>query len=99
LDYQADLIQAGLYIYSPIGSIHQLAERHSLNKDYKHWSDFNKIFIMQSAGMIIAKMNGWEESEGVYHEIILCERLNKKIYTFDRSIMSVAPYGEAEDVA
>ena len=91
-EYMAHLLREGLFIYSPIVSLHDLATAHDFPTEFESWADFNKIFLLPSAGMIIAATEGWQKSLGVQHEIRQCRELGKKMFLFNLSSKLVMPH-------
>jgi len=68
----ADLMRKkGLVVYSPIGSMHPVALRHTLSTDWEYWKHFDSVFIFRADKLIVAMMDGWMESVGVQAEVNL----------------------------
>jgi hypothetical protein len=67
----ANMIYDGLYVYSPISSMHPVAQDvdYPLPKDYEYWKTFSKLLLDKSDSMVVYKMDGWKESIGVQDEI------------------------------
>ena len=72
--------QSGILVFSPIAHTHVIAEAGGLPGDFRQWAEFDKTMISASSGMIVVKMDGWDESEGILAEIEICRSLNKPIY-------------------
>lgn len=79
----ADLFKAGHIVYSPIAHTHVIATIGGLELGFEQWARFDEAMIAASAGMIVAMMDGWGESDGIKAEIAICERLGKPIRYLD----------------
>ncbi len=66
--YLSYLLKHGLYVYSPIWAAHEAAVRLALPKDHVWWTGFNTAFMDPAVGLLIAPIDGWEESEGIAAE-------------------------------
>lgn len=66
----ARLVETGLIVYSPIVYTHQVAIRSSIDpKDHVFWLTFDEPFMSACDTLLIAKMDGWEQSYGIKREI------------------------------
>lgn len=66
----AHLLAANIKIYSPIVHGHPLAMIGKLDpKDHKIWLPFNEKMLALSDVLIVAHLEGWQESIGTAHEI------------------------------
>lgn len=68
----AELIRAGLIVYSPITMTHPIDivladEAGTLGSDY--WCDFDESFMDACSEMAILTLDGWRESTGIQREI------------------------------
>lgn len=79
----ARLLRAGVHAYAPIVYCHELA---SLGACYINpldravWQPFCDMIAMRCDTLIVAHMEGWQESEGIAHEVELFGRLGKPIF-------------------
>lgn len=82
----ADLLSAGVTVYSPIVHSHPLST-HSNGKidplDQDFWRRCNETMLELCEVLIIAHMEGWRESVGIKHEIKTFEKAGKKIFDLD----------------
>ncbi|MFN9743864.1 MAG: DUF1937 family protein [Acidobacteriota bacterium] len=66
----AKLMEAGLIVYSPIAHSHPVATHGNLDAlDGAFWLRQNQPMMEKMDGLIVLKLPGWEESEGVQIEI------------------------------
>lgn len=82
----ARLIEKGLIVYSPITMTHPIdvvlaGENATLGSDY--WVSFDKLFMDACSEMMILKLPGWEQSEGIKREIDYFKKLGKRISYLD----------------
>lgn len=75
----ADLMNRGMVIYSPIAHSHPIAFGRMDHIDPDLWERLDKPFLDNCAGVIVAKMKGWDESNGVRHEIAECVKAGKPV--------------------
>lgn len=69
------LMSLGILVYSPIVSCHPLAVRFKLPTDWEFWAKTDREFIAASSKVIVAMMDGWQESRGVAAEIAIANEL------------------------
>ena len=75
----AKLIKEGHVVISPITHSHPMRKFWELKGDYKTWRKQNELFMDMSTRMIILKLDGWEESEGIREEKAYMEKQGKPI--------------------
>ena len=64
------------WTYSPIVHCHELAKTHQLPRDFVFWVEFNDAMLKPASELLVLTLNGWQESNGVTHEIDLAYELN-----------------------
>lgn len=75
----------GARVFCPIAHSHSLCAVYGTRggltgeTDAKFWKWFDEPFLMKSDGLIVACMPGWEESEGIGHEVKVMEKAGKPI--------------------
>ena len=80
----ARLIETGLHVYSPIAHTHPVAIHGKLDAmDQNLWKDFDAAMLNVCRVLIVAHMDGWEESSGIAHEIEFFEKRNRPIFDLD----------------
>lgn len=80
----AQLMLAGVKVYSPIAHTHPLAIYGNIDPlDHNIWLPFDEAMMKAAHVLIVAHMNGWQESRGIAHEIEYFERANKAIFDLD----------------
>lgn len=78
------LIKLGICVYSPIAETHPIAVEAGIDLfDESLWVEMDKPKLDASCGLIVAKMDGWEDSKGVAHEIAETRRANKPVFFLD----------------
>lgn len=81
----ASLLSHGIHVYSPIHATHEACIMYELPKDHIFWLNFNKAFIDPAVGVIVATIDGWQESAGVNQEIEYAAKTGKPVYLLDGS--------------
>ncbi len=80
----ARLLRLGVKVYSPIAHTHPIAEYGHLDPlDHSIWLPFDEAIMAKSDAMVVAKMDGWETSKGIKHEIGVFGLAEKPIYYLD----------------
>lgn len=65
----AHLICRGVMLYSPISHTHPIAMYGNLNPlDHKLWLDLDEVFAAHCKALVIAEMDGWQDSDGIKKE-------------------------------
>lgn len=75
MEYTADQLNQGIYVYSPIVHCHELATLHSLPTDADFWWGFNSTMIRSCKELIVLQLDDWLKSKGVKQEINYAEFL------------------------
>jgi len=65
----ANLMRRGHVIFSPISHSHIIARDHDLPTDWDFWERIDVEFVKRCDELWVLKLNGWEESRGVCHEV------------------------------
>lgn len=77
----AKLLRAGVKIYSPMCHGHPLAMYGGLDPlDLAIWLPLDDAMLAVCDVLIVAHMEGWQESQGIAHEIKFFEQARKPIY-------------------
>lgn len=81
-----------LILFSPIAHCHGMATHGDLPIiDAAFWKKYNAPFIEVCGGCIVAKMDGWQDSEGVRGEIADFKAAGKPIYACDTHTLELEP--------
>jgi hypothetical protein len=75
----AKLTSQGYVVISPIIYGHTLIQYHEMPGDWAFWKNFCQSFLVKCSEMMVYKMEGWEESEGLKAEIERADQLGLKI--------------------
>lgn len=80
----AHLLCAGLKVYSPICHTHPIAVFGALDLlDHSIWLPFDEAMMEAAGVLIVAHLDGWDESFGIAHEVKFFEAAGKPIYDLD----------------
>jgi hypothetical protein len=80
----ARLVSAGVIIYSPIAHTHPIAIHGNIDPlDLNIWLPVERPLMDAACGLIVLKMDGWEESVGLKYEIDLFQQAGKPIIYMD----------------
>jgi hypothetical protein len=87
----ARLLTAGLKLYSPIAHTHPLAIHGGLDPlDLEIWLPFDEAMMAKADVLIVAHMDGWQQSRGIQHEISVFRAAGKPIWDLDPESLSMA---------
>lgn len=80
----AELLAAGIRVYSPIAHTHPLAIHGNLDPlDHSIWLPFDEAMMDAADCLIVAHMDGWDTSFGIAHEVKFFEDAGKPIFDLD----------------
>lgn len=80
----AKLIKCGLPVYSPIVQMHPIAIYGDLPPtDHSLWLEYDSAMMNKSEALLVARMDGWDESFGIAEEIKFFKSAGKSIYHLD----------------
>ncbi len=86
----AKLLQLDYKIYSPIAHTHPIAIHGGLDPlDHNIWLPFDHAIMEHCDALIIAHMDGWQDSYGIAQEIKYFAAHNKDIYDLDPSTLEL----------
>jgi len=78
------LLKAGVHIFCPISHSHPICENSDIRVDeYDVWLPADQPFMEGAIGCIVLKMETWEMSQGVLHEIEYFTKAGKPILWMD----------------
>ncbi len=83
-------------VYSPIVHCHEIAQKHSLPKDFPFWRKINFGMLAKASKIFVLTLDGWEESVGVRAELDLAFSLSIPRFLIDEQTLNVYPYLESE---
>ncbi len=76
-----ELARHGVRGYSPIAHTHSLARYANIDPySYDIWLPFDEAIMAKSDAMTILKMEGWDKSFGINHEIDVFRAASKPIF-------------------
>jgi hypothetical protein len=89
----ARLLVAGHKVYSPIAHTHPLAVHGKLDPlDHAIWLPFDGAMMRACDAILVAHMDGWQQSKGVLHEIRVFAKANKPIFDLDPDTLAITPF-------
>lgn len=80
IECAADLIKQGYLVFSPIAHSHEIAQR--LGKDFEGFESWRELDLRMLAScniLVVAEIEGWEESCGVKIEMRKARKWNIKV--------------------
>lgn len=84
----AQLIKSGLHVYAPIVHCHPIAEHGGIDPlDQTFWTEFDAKMLALCDTLIVAHMDGWEQSSGIAHEIEFFVNAGKSVFDLDVSTL------------
>jgi hypothetical protein len=87
----AKLMQLGMKVYSPIAHGHPLSTYGKVDPfDHSIWLPFDAAIMDKADALLVAKMQGWDVSTGIKHEIDVFLRDGKPVWYLDTEAMTVA---------
>ena len=85
------LIKAGVPVYSPIAMTHPIAVHSDLDPlDHELWLEADRPMMRAAKGLIVCKLQGWDESYGVEDEIKYFRDAGKPIVYMEPGVV---PFG------
>lgn len=83
-ELSARLLVRGMRVFSPICHTHPIAIHGKLDP-YAHdvWLPFDEAMMQKSDTLVVALMDGWNQSRGVKHEMDFFREVRKPIYFLD----------------
>lgn len=65
------LMAKGEIVFSPIAYTHHIAVRCSLPRGWGYWERYDREMIVRAAKVVVVKIAGWQESQGIRGEIAI----------------------------
>ncbi len=85
----AALLRQGIQVYSPIAHTHGIAIHGDLNPlDHDLWLGFDEAMMKACDELIVARLEGWQESRGIAHEIMKFMGMGKSVLYVDFDVES-----------
>lgn len=72
--YTTQCLHQGLIAFSPIVYGHQFALLENMPTDHIWWLEFNEHMLAASTEIHLLKLDGWQMSRGVAHELNFADR-------------------------
>lgn len=88
------LIQAGVHVYSPIAHCHPIAVHGGIDPlDQSLWLDLDSAMLHACRTLIVAHIDGWEQSSGIAHEVEFFVRRGRPIFDLDPKTLRMVKRG------
>jgi len=86
----ARLIRSGVNVYSPIAHTHPIAVHGGIDPlDQQFWYEFDATILKRCDTLIVAQMEGWEQSTGIALEVDEFNKQGKPIFDLDPETLSM----------
>lgn len=86
----ADLLKAGVKVYSPIAHTHSIAAHGQIDPlDHSIWLPFDQAIMNKSDALVVATMASWGISVGIAHEIADFKARGMPVFYLDPDSMKV----------
>jgi len=79
----AECLRLGILVFSPIAHGHAIAQYGNFETDYETWKQHSEAMMRAADGLIVIRMEGWKESDGVTEEIKWFKESGKPILQRD----------------
>lgn len=94
LDFVHWALEHKIWCYSPIVHCHELAVIYKLPFDISHWREYNEAMLQGCKHLIVLKLEDWDKSKGVDHEIRFADSLGKPISYMSPASVNAYRIGE-----
>ena len=87
------LLLAGQTVFSPVVHGHPLVQL-GVSGDWRFWARHDEQYLRRCDHVMVLRVEGWKESEGVQAEIELATRLGiPVVYAQERDVCATSPKG------
>jgi len=76
LRHASELSMRGKPVFSPIVHTHLMVKVYGLPGDWQTWWPINKEYMLNCGLMLVLKLDGWEQSDGVVKEINFAQSID-----------------------
>jgi hypothetical protein len=80
IEATSDLIKQGYLVYAPIVHNHVITITPDIPKDFSFWKTFDVAMLKRCDAIAVLKLEGWEKSIGIQHELTVARYLHYPIY-------------------
>ena len=71
----AQLMRAGLYVFSPISHTHPIALAGDLPLGWEYWQNYDRAILQICRKLVVLQLEGWLQSKGILEEIKIAEEM------------------------
>lgn len=87
----SELAKRGITAFSPIVYSHLLSVQGGISPtSHSFWMSYDKPFMCSSGALLIAKMDGWDSSQGVQEEILIFRALEKPVFYLSPDTLEIS---------
>ena len=80
--FASALIRSGVKVFSPISHSVPICEAGDLRTDWGFWREYDLAMLRRCEWMIVLKLDGWRESEGLEAEVTFADLLGIPVSYF-----------------
>jgi len=77
------MLRDGIMVYSPISHTHQMAIDSELPSGWDFWGPVSRSFLEVCSKLVVLRLDGWLESQGVQAEIDMAMEMGMDIEFLD----------------
>lgn len=92
----AKCMKAGVRVFAPIHYTHDIAYEELPDETHTFWMDQDWPMIRASNGILVAQLDGWDESSGIKREIEFCVRNRLPIVYWPDPLNTPPPVGRLQ---
>lgn len=74
----------GLTVINPVIFTHDFSQHYDLPKDHKYWLTLNDMLLRNCTYLLVYKLKGWNDSEGVTYERNFFQLAHRPILALER---------------
>jgi len=79
----AYFVRCGWTVYSPIAHWHPITKAYGLPIDMEFWRKHDLVMLQFAWKMIVAMIQGWQDSDGIQEEIVFARKHRIPVEYFD----------------
>lgn len=88
---QGQLLLKGYFVYSPIVATEAVLLYNDLPFRFGFWRELDELMISKCDYLVVLKLDGWEQSVGVKHEVEFAKLAGLGIFYSDPSTLEGLP--------
>lgn len=84
------LLKNEISIFSPIAHSHPIADYADIEMGHEFWMNANRHLIEGAVGLVVVKLESWDESRGIESEIGIFRQAKKPILYLDPATLDIS---------